>query len=171
MKYPLLGCALLAAVAATPVQATKMVPAVAPANVSVGALKIEDAFTRPTPGGAKVAVGYVTIVNGGAADRLVSVTSGISASAEIHESKMENGVMEMRELTDGLPIPAGTTVALKPGGDHIMFVDLNKPVKPGDTINATLTFEKAGKVDVGFKAAASMGATSPGGDMGGMKMQ
>ncbi len=172
MKYPLLGCALLAAVAATPVQATEMVPTVAPANVSIGALKIENAFTRPTPGGAKVAVGYVTIVNGGGtADRLVSVTSGISASAEIHEGKMENGVMEMHELTDGLPIPPGTTVALKPGGDHIMFIDLNKPVKPGDTINATLTFEKAGKVDVGFKAAASMGATSPDGGMSGMKMQ
>jgi copper(I)-binding protein len=85
--------------------------------------------------------------------------------------KMDNGVMEMRELTDGLAIPAGATVALNPGGDHIMFVDLKHPVKPGDVIHTTLTFEKAGKVDVPFKAAASMGAMSPGGGIGGMKMQ
>jgi periplasmic copper chaperone A len=141
-------------------------------TVSVGSLKIENAFARPTPRGATVAAGYLTIVNSGSTpDRLVSATSDISAKAQIHEMKMDNGIMEMRELPDGLPIPAGTTVTLKPGGYHIMFVDLRHPVKPGDVIHATLTFEKAGKVDVPFKAARSMGAMSPGSAMGGMKMQ
>ncbi|HKH80431.1 MAG TPA: copper chaperone PCu(A)C [Methylovirgula sp.] len=169
MKYTLICCAALGLLAAMPAFATNTVPA---SSVSVGSLKIEHAFTRPTPAGATVAAGYVTIVNAGSTpDRLVSATSDISAKTQIHEMKMENGVMEMRELTDGLPIPAGATVALKPGGYHIMFVDLKHPVKPGEVITATLTFEKAGKVDIGFKATASMGAMAPGGAMGGMKMQ
>jgi periplasmic copper chaperone A len=142
------------------------------ADIRVGSLKIENAFTRPTPGGAAVAAGYLTIVNGGnTPDRLVSVTSDISAKAQIHEMKMDNGVMEMREVPDGLPIPAGASVMLKPGGYHIMFVDLKRPVKPGDVIHVVLTFEKAGKVDVPFPAAGEMGAMSPGSTMGGMKMQ
>lgn len=175
MKHALFACAALAVLAATPLVSSAAVTAADAPSVSVGALKIENAFARPTPGGATVAVGYLTIVNSGSTpDRLVSATSDISAKTQIHEMKMDNGVMEMRELTDGLPIPAGATVALSPGGYHIMFVDLKHPVKPGDVIHTTLTFEKAGKVDVPFKAAASMGAMSPGGDMGGMggmKMQ
>lgn len=140
-----------------------------PAIVSIGALKIEGAFARPTPGGATVAAGYVTIVNTGKEpDRLVSATSDISARTEIHSMTMSNGIMEMHELKDGLPIPAGATVALKPGGDHIMFVDIKHQVKPGEVIHATLIFAKAGKVVVAFKAAHSMGAMSPDGGMGGM---
>ncbi len=175
MKHALFACAALVVLAATPFVSSTVVAAADAPTVSVGALKIENAFARPTPGGATVAVGYVTIVNSGSTpDRLVSATSDISAKTQIHEMKMDNGVMEMHELTDGLPIPASATVALSPGGDHIMFVDLKHPVKPGDVIHTTLTFEKAGKVDVPFKAAASMGAMSPGGGMsgmGGMKMQ
>lgn len=175
MKHTLFACAALAVLAATSFVSSTLVTAADTPSISVGPLKIENAFTRPTPGGATAAAGYVTIVNSGSTpDRLVSATSDISAKTQIHEMKMDNGVMEMRELTDGLPIPAGATVALSPGGYHIMFVDLKHPVKPGDVIHTTLTFEKAGKVDVPFKAAASMGATSPGGGMGGMggmKMQ
>ncbi len=170
MKVSLAGCALAAILAAALVSS-----AANAASIGVGPLKIENAFARPTPGGATVAAGYVTIVNSGnTPDRLVSVTSDISAKTQIHEMKMNNGVMEMRELPNGLPIPAGATVALKPGGYHIMFVDIKHPVKPGDVIHTTLTFEKAGKVDVAFKAANSMGAMAPSGGMsgmGGMKMQ
>jgi copper(I)-binding protein len=170
MGYRLAGYALAILVAASVFSST--VAAADTSKISVGTLKIENAFSRPTPGGATVAVGYLTIVNSGSApDRLVSATSDISAKTQIHEMKVENGVMEMRELTAGLPIPAGATVRLKPGGDHIMFVDLKHPVKPNDVIHAVLTFEKAGKVDVPFKAAGSMGAMSPGNSMGGMKMQ
>lgn len=140
--------------------------------VTAGNLTIEDAFTRPTLGGATVAVGYATIVNNGPADdRLVGVSSDISNAAEIHQSKMSNGVMDMRQLPDGLPIAAGTTVSLQPGSYHIMFVGIRHPVKPGDAIHAVLTFAKAGKVDVTFPAASSPGATAPDmGDMKGMKM-
>jgi periplasmic copper chaperone A len=170
MGHRLASCTLAGLVAVAVFSST--VVAADTSKISIGALKIENAFTRPTPGGATVAVGYLTIVNTGSTpDRLVSATSDISAKTQIHEMKMDNGVMEMRELTNGLPIPAGATVRLKPGGNHIMFVDLKHPVKPNDMIHAVLTFEKAGKVDVPFKAAGSMGAMSPGSAMGGMKMQ
>ncbi len=168
MKHSLAGAALAVFVAGLPLTAFA---ADAP-SIAVGALKIENAFARPTPNGATVGVGYLTIVNGGnAPDRLVSATSDVSAKTQIHEMKMQDGVMQMRELTNGLAIPAGATVALHPGGDHIMFVDLKHQVKPGDVINVTLNFQKAGKVSVPFKAAASMGAMAPSGAMGGMNMQ
>jgi copper(I)-binding protein len=170
MRHCLAACALAILVAA-PVFSSAVAAADA-SDISVGALKIENAFARPTPGGATVAVGYLTIINGASTpDRLVSATSDISAKTQIHEMKMDNGIMEMRELPDGLPIPAGATVTLQPGGYHMMFVDIKHPVTPGDVIHATLTFEKAGRVDVPFKAAPSMGAMSPGNAMGGMKMQ
>jgi hypothetical protein len=143
-------------------------------EVMAGDLTIKDVFTRPTLGGATVAVGYATIVNKGtSADRLVSVSSDISSTTEIHESKMINGVMEMHELPDGLPIAAGATVALKPGSYHIMFIGIKHPVKPDDTIHAVFTFSKAGKVHVTFPAAASPGAMAPPmmNGMGNMKMQ
>ena len=179
MKSYLKGC-VLAVCCATPAFAHPVLerPSDAPIILAAdqsemaGTLKIENAFTRPTPGGATVAVGYLTIVNMGKTDdRLVAATSDISATAQIHETKMENGVMEMRELPDGLAIPAGATVTFKPGGYHIMFINLKRAVKPGDAIHAELEFAKAGKIAVTFPAANSMGATAPGGmDMDGMKM-
>jgi periplasmic copper chaperone A len=136
--------------------------------VTAGDLTIKNAFTRPTLGAATVAVGYVTIVNKGKTDdRLVSASSDISDTTEIHESKMANGVMEMHEIKDGLAIPAGATVALQPGSYHIMFVGIKQAVKAGSEIHAVLNFEKAGKVDVTFPATSSPGATAP--DTGGMK--
>lgn len=183
MKSYLYGCTF-AALCAMPVFAHPIlgIPSTAPIvlaaeqGTTAGTLKIEGAFTRPTPGGATVAVGYATIVNTGKTDdRLVAVTSDISAAAEIHETKMENGVMEMRELPNGLAIPAGATVAFKPGGYHIMFINLKRAVKPGDAIHAVLEFAKAGKVAVSFVAASSIGAMAPDamkmdGGMNGMKM-
>jgi periplasmic copper chaperone A len=137
-------------------------------TVTAGDLTIKDAFTRPTLGAATVAVGYVTIVNNGKTDdRLVSASSDISDTTEIHESKMANGVMEMHEVKDGLAIPAGATVALQPGGYHIMFVGIKQAVKAGSEIHAVLNFEKAGKVDVTFPATSSPGAMAP--DTGSMK--
>ena len=161
MKYPLTFCALLAILAATPVVTAPAVAEDSP-NVSIGTLFIEGAFTRPTPNGATVAVGYLSIINEGSVpDRLVSVDADISDRAELHESKMVNGVMEMNEVSDGIEIPAGGTVSLRPGGDHIMFLDIKHPVKAGDIIHATLGFENAGQIDIGFHAAPSIGAMAP----------
>ena len=128
-------------------------------DYTAGPLKLEQPWTRATPGGAKIAGGYLKITNNGtAADRLVSATSVGADHVEIHEMSMTDGVMKMRPLTDGLAIKPGETVELKPGGFHMMFMGIKQPLKQGDTLKATLKFEKAGTVDVSFGVNA-IGAT------------
>ena len=134
-----------------------------PAVTKIGNLTIGAPWSRTTPNGAKVAGGYLSITNTGTEpDRLVSVASDASAKVEVHEMSMTNGVMQMRPLGEGLTIKPGETVELKPGGYHVMFLDIAKPFKQGDAIKATLQFEKAGKVDVVFDVGA-LGAAAPGG--------
>lgn len=139
---------------ARPAPALKLAAASGPAaasSVKVGDLTLTAPWTRATPGGAKVAGGYVTITNTGAsADRLISGTFTQAGRVEIHEMAMKDGVMVMRPLADGLEIPAGGTVTLAPGGFHIMFMDLKQPLKEGETVSGTLTFQKAGTVNVTF---------------------
>lgn len=121
----------------------------------VGDLTVASTWTRATPGGAKIAGGYLKITNNGKSpDRLVSVTSAGADRVEIHEMSMTDGVMKMRPLTDGLTIKPGETVELKPGGFHMMFMDIKQPLKQGDTLKATLKFEKAGTLDVSFSVNA-----------------
>lgn len=125
----------------------------------VGDLVVASPWTRATPGGAKIAGGYLKITNKGTSvDRLVGVTSPGADRVEVHEMSMTDGVMKMRPLADGLTIKPGETVELKPGGFHVMFMDIKQPLKQGDTLKATLTFEKAGTLDVSFGVNA-MGAT------------
>ncbi len=120
-------------------------------EVKAGAIVISAPFARATPAGAQVAGGYLTIVNGGSTpDRLVSLTADISARPELHEMKLENGTMIMRPLENGIPLPPGEKVELKPGGLHLMFMSINRQLKAGESVRATLQFEKAGKVDVVF---------------------
>jgi copper(I)-binding protein len=124
----------------------------------LGDLEIDHPWSRATPPGAQVAGGYFTIVNHGSqADRLVSVTSDISAKAEVHEMAVKDGVMTMRPVEGGVEIPAGGKLELKPGGYHLMLMGLKQPAKQGESFPATLTFEKAGSVTVEFQVEA-MGA-------------
>jgi hypothetical protein len=126
-----------------------------------GAIRVEQPWARATPPGAKVAGGFAVVVNGGAAaDRLVSATAAIAGRVEIHEMAVTNGVMTMRPLPDGLPVPAGGEVALKPGSYHLMMMDLAGPLKAGDRVAGTLVFEKAGTVPVEF-VVAPIGAKAP----------
>ncbi len=130
----------------------------------VGDIEIGHPWSRATPIGAKVAGGYFTITNKGSSpDRLLSISSDVSDKAELHEMAVKDGVMTMRPVVGGLEIPAGGTVALAPGGYHLMFVGLKQQPKQGEKFSATLTFEKAGAVTVDF-AVEGMG------EMGGMKM-
>ena len=123
---------------------------------------VENPFSRATPGGAKIGVGYMTITNKGTtADRLVSASSPSAAAVEIHEMKMDDGVMRMRELAAGLPIEAGKSALLAPGGYHLMLMGLKAPLKEGEKVPVTLTFEKAGKVDIALDVMG-IGAQSPG---------
>jgi periplasmic copper chaperone A len=120
-----------------------------------GDLTIVHPWSRATPPGAPVAGGFMTITNTGAdADRLVSASFEGSARVEIHEMTMEGDVMKMAELKDGLPIPPGATVALKPGSYHLMFMELKAPLIEHERIKGSLTFERAGSIAVEFNIEA-----------------
>jgi copper(I)-binding protein len=132
-------------------------------DYKVGTLHIEHPWTRATPKGAEVGGGYMKITNNGTQpDRLVGGSSTVAARFEVHEMSMDNGVMRMRPLKDGLEIKPGQTVELAPGSFHIMLLDLKNPIKEGDRIKGTLVFEKAGPVDVDY-VAVGIGGTPKGG--------
>ncbi len=137
----------------------------APASTyTLGALFIEAPWARATPGGARVGGAYLTIRNTGSEpDRLIGGSVPIAKSVEVHEMAMANNVMRMRRLEDGLEIKPGETVELKPGGAHLMFMELNQGLKDGQPVTGTLVFEKAGKVEVTFTVAPIGGAQSKGG--------
>ncbi|TFV75257.1 copper chaperone PCu(A)C [Bradyrhizobium frederickii] len=131
-------------------------------DVKAGDLVISQAWSRATPGGAKVAGGYLVIENKGTApDRLVGVSADIAGKAEIHEMAMDNGVMKMRALDKGLVVDPGKMVKLAPGGNHLMLQELKGPFKQGDKVPVTLQFEKAGKVAVSLDVQG-VGAQAPG---------
>ena len=138
-------------------------------QIALGELTIEASFTRATLPNAPVGGGFLTITNKGSVDdRLVSAQSPIAKDTQIHEMAMEGDVMKMRQLVDGIVIPAGETVVLEPGGLHLMFMGLNGPIIEGETVPVTLTFEKAGTVTVDLVAAGSA-ADAPAHDHGAMQ--
>ena len=138
-------------------------------DYKAGTLEIVDPWSRVTPKGSTVGAGYMTIKNTGSTpDRLIGGSADVAAKFEVHEMKMENGVAKMRPVQGGLEIKPGETVELKPGSLHAMFVGLKKPLTAGEHVKATLTFEKAGKVNVEYDVRA-MGA-EPSHDMPVMKM-
>jgi len=111
-------------------------------------LRIDHPFARATPPGARSGGIYMTIENSGAAaDRLVRVASPAAASVELHSMTMDGNVMRMRAVT-GLDIAPGAKVTLGSSGYHVMLVGLARPLAVGDKIPMTLTFEKAGSIDV-----------------------
>jgi periplasmic copper chaperone A len=121
-------------------------------DYKVGPIHIADPWSRATPRGAEIGAGYMKIINTGTtADRLVGGSATIAATFEMHDMAMENHVMKMRAVKGGLEIKPGQTIELKPGGLHVMFVGLKKPLAVGDRITATLEFEKAGKVEIAYE--------------------
>jgi copper(I)-binding protein len=125
------------------------------------AILVDKAWSRATPPGVEIGVGYLTIKNdGGTPDRLVSVSTPVAETAEIHQTQMQDGKMQMRPVPDGVPIPAKGTVTFEPAGYHLMLMGLKAPLEKGSTFPGTLTFEHAGTVDVTF-SVAGMGASGP----------
>jgi copper(I)-binding protein len=130
------------------------------ADYKAGSVVIADPWSRATPKGASVAGGYMKITNTGTTpDRLVAGSSEVASGFAVHEMSMAGGVAKMRPVQGGLEIKPGETVELKPGSYHVMFTGLNKPLRAGEHFGATLTFEKAGKVDVNYDVRAA-GATA-----------
>jgi periplasmic copper chaperone A len=124
-------------------------------------MQIDKPWTRATAPGASVAGGYMVIRNAGAAtDRLVSVSSPVSGKVELHVHINDNGVMKMREVP-GYDVPAKGSFELKPGGAHLMFMDIKRPFKEGEKVPVKLKFEKAGEVSAEFQVGGMGGAAAP----------
>ena len=133
-------------------------------------VQIEKPWTRATAPGAQVAGGYMTVRNAGAADKLIAASSPVAAKVELHIHVNDNGVMKMREVPGGYEIPAKGSFELKPGGAHLMFMDLKAPLKEGDKVPVTLKFEKAGEVKAEFRVGGMGAATAPMSMHGHMKL-
>jgi len=125
-------------------------------------VQIEKPWARATAPGAKVAGGYMLIRNQGAADRLVSASSPAAAKVELHVHINDNGVMKMREVP-GYDVPAKGAFELKPGGAHLMFMDIKRPFKEGEKLPVKLKFEKAGEVSAEFQVGSMGGSAAPAG--------
>ena len=124
----------------------------------IGKLRVSDVWAKATPPQARVAGGYLSVQNrGDAADKLLRVESAVAASVEIHEMSDVGGVARMREVTNGVELPAGSTTTLKPGGYHLMFIKPKRALVEGERFTATLRFRDAGKVSVTF-TVRGMGA-------------
>ena len=127
------------------------------ASPAMAQVSVENAWARATPPGAQIAAGYLTIKNQGAsADHLVSIASPAAARVETHTTVHEGGIARMREVK-GYDLPARGSLELKPGGSHLMFVNIKAPFKEGGTVPATLRFQKAGEVKVLFKVTPLTG--------------
>jgi hypothetical protein len=122
-------------------------------------LEVKDAWAGATPGKAENGAAYVTITSP-TADRLVSASTPVAKKAELHTMSMQGMLMKMRPIS-GVDIPAGQPVSLKPGGEHIMLMGLNQPLREGQSFPLTLDFEKAGPRTVTVTVAKA-GAKEPG---------
>jgi copper(I)-binding protein len=127
---------------------------------------VDHPWARATPAGAKTGAAYATLVNNGrSADRLLSATTPMAGKVQFHSVSEENGVSRMREM-HAVEVGPGAKVTFSPGGMHIMMVELKQPLKEGQTFPLTLTFKKAGNVEVTV-SVAKVGAMQHG-DMGPM---
>ncbi|MDU0363590.1 DUF1775 domain-containing protein [Rhizobium sp. 25PS6] len=127
-------------------------------TVKAGDLEISGGFAKAMLPGQPVGGGFFTVKNNGQADdRLVSVSSPAAGEVQIHEMVTKDNVMRMRQLKDGIAIAAGETIKLEPGNLHLMFQKVKSPFKQGDTVPVTLTFEKAGKVDLVLRVLSAQG--------------
>jgi periplasmic copper chaperone A len=115
---------------------------------SLAQVKVEQAWARPTASGQQGGGGFLSITSA-SADRLLGGSTALAERFELHTMAMKGDVMEMRQL-DAIELPAGKTVEFKPGGLHVMFVGLKRPLALGSKVPVTLKFEKAGDVKVEF---------------------
>lgn len=126
-------------------------------ETKLGDLIIQHTSIRPTPPKAPVSGGYMTIRNTGSrSDWLIGGSVSFAKKVEVHQMKMDGDIMKMRQLADGVEIPAGGQVTLKPGGVHIMFMKLSERMKMGDKHRVKLMFKNAGEVEIEFEVMKPM---------------
>jgi hypothetical protein len=138
------------------------------AALADGGLSVTGAWSRATIGTAAPGVAYLTITDTGAADTITGISTPVAATASLHQSSMENGVMHMAPVPS-LPVAAGATVTLAPGGYHIMLEGLKAPLKAGDQFPLTVVFDHAGPVTTTV-TVKPLGAAKPMDDGMGMGM-
>jgi periplasmic copper chaperone A len=120
-------------------------------DYKAGAIVIDHPWARATPHGASVGAGYFSLTNTGTtADRLIAATAAAADHVELHQMSMVDGVMRMRPVKDGIELKPGQRIEFKSNAFHLMMVDLKEPLQQGQRIKGTLTFEKAGTVDIEF---------------------
>ncbi len=131
-------------------------------------VEVKDAWARATVQGQKATGAFMTLTSKTNA-KLVGATSSVAGVTEVHEMKMDNGVMKMRALAGGLELPAGKATSLKPGGYHVMLMDLKLPLQKDTTIPLTLVFKDAKGIESKMELKVPVAQTPPGGgaDMGG----
>jgi periplasmic copper chaperone A len=113
-----------------------------------GGVTVAHPWVRATPGGVTNGAAYLEIkAAGGVTDKLIGASSVVAGRAELHTHIMDGAVMKMRRV-ETIEVKGGQSVVLKPSGDHLMLMDLKAPLKEGDLIKLTLTFEKAGPIEV-----------------------
>ena len=127
-----------------------------------GMLRIEHAWMLPTPSRAPTAAGYLTVTNtGDRPDRLLGASSPSAVRVELHQTTMKDNIMRMRPVAGGVAIAPGQTVAIEPAGYHLMLVGPKRPFVLGQSIPATLRFERSGSVPIAFTVRAGPPAASP----------
>lgn len=137
--------------------ATILVAAIVPAAdrqaASAGKIRISGAWTRPTAAGMPMGVAYFVIHNGGVADAVVAASTPAAARVEFHQTTLSDGMARMRPLPE-IDVPAGATVAVAPGGIHLMLVELAAPLAVGTRVPLTLVFRNAGKIEISLAVEA-----------------
>jgi copper(I)-binding protein len=127
----------------------------------LGAITIGHPYARTTAPGQPTGGGFLKLINQGTnADKLLSANADVSSRVELHTMRMEGDVMRMRQV-EAIELPAGGTVELKPGGMHLMFIELKAPLKAGDKFPVVLRFEKAGEVTVTVNVEAPKADAAP----------
>jgi len=136
-------------------------------HTTLAAITISDAWIRQPPPGAAVAGAYLRLRNSGTqAERLLNIETGAAERVEIHEMQMVSGMMQMREITGGLPLPAGETTALTPGGLHLMLIAPKQELTAGKEVEMVLSFEHAPEQTVVFQVRSLMDAETTHGHHG-----
>ncbi|NVO07619.1 MAG: copper chaperone PCu(A)C [Rhodoferax sp.] len=124
------------------------------------AVSVKNAWVRATVQGQK-ATGAFMALNAPSTTRLVAVSTPVAAVAEVHEMRMEGDIMKMAAIQGGLELPAGKTVELKPGGYHLMLMDLKLPLKKDSSIPLTLVFKDAKGVESRLELKVPVGTAAP----------
>jgi copper(I)-binding protein len=134
-------------------------------------ITVTDPWVRGTVAQQK-ASGLFAVITSAQGGKLVAGSSPVAGVVEVHEMTMDGSTMKMRQVAGGLPLPAGQAVELKPGGYHVMLMDLKQQLKAGDTVVVTLVVEGADgkRQNVEVQAPVKpLGGAMPGGTHGGMK--